>query len=242
MKSTLSSLSLLGLTLAAALPQNSPVRTLPPNWSFTITSLSGPGCPDFGADPNVRRSTRLTYGQNTMDGSEIYYWFVAYPYMRVNLTGTTHTWCETTLEYKELADLDGKKEGEDYRLRLHKNGTAVIGTYELEEGVKATWSFEYEKGGRGRDITDTVTISGPAASGKYDNQLHSESMPNSKPVLAPLPDCGSGEIKFRTDLRIEGKKGKKGYVQSETSVDKQGKVDYYGAQQGFSYDWVKCEN
>ena len=34
------------------------------------------------------RHTRLTYGQNTMDGSDIYRWFIAYPSLRVELGKT----------------------------------------------------------------------------------------------------------------------------------------------------------
>lgn len=75
MKSTLvASISLLGLTSARATPTDEPVRILPINWKFEITSLKGPGCPDFGLPDGNDRHTRLTSGYNTMDGSEIYYW------------------------------------------------------------------------------------------------------------------------------------------------------------------------
>ena len=145
MKSVLAtSLSLIGLV--AALPAAEVKRILPTNWQYSITSLSGPGCPDFGKDPAKQRTTRLTYGQNTMDGSEIYYWFVAYPNLRVNVDDEEHSWCETELSYKEFKDVDSKVKGADYRLRLHKNGTRVIATYDLEDGVKATFKFAYDTG------------------------------------------------------------------------------------------------
>jgi hypothetical protein len=132
--------------LAATMPAPSVDRVLPTNWQYKITALRGPGCPDFGKDPEVSYTTRLTYGQNTMDGSEIYYWFIAYPHLRVNLDDNEHSWCETELSYEEFGDLDRKTKTEDYRLRLHKNGTRVIATYDLEKGVKATFKFEYDDG------------------------------------------------------------------------------------------------
>lgn len=147
MKYTTTALALAGLTttlLALPSPSPSPLRILPPNWSFTITSLLGPGCPDLGKNGTVSRTTRPTFGSNTVDGSEIYYWFIAYPWLRVNLaTGPRHTWCETTLAYTEYADVEKKERGEAYRLRLHKNGTRGIATYQLDEGVKAYWDFAY---------------------------------------------------------------------------------------------------
>lgn len=129
MKSTLAtSFCFLGLALALPAPSaqsDDPGRVLPSNWKFEITSLKGPGCPDFNKPPSDDRTTRLTYGQNTMDGSEIYYWFVAYPYLRVELGKTDSTWCETELQYTELKTIEDKPEAADYRLRLHKNGTKV---------------------------------------------------------------------------------------------------------------------
>jgi hypothetical protein len=145
MKSAITlSLGLAGL--AATMPAPSVERILPTSWQYKITSLRGPGCPDFGKDPEVAYTTRLTYGQNTMDGSEIYYWFVAYPNLRVDLDGTQHSWCETELSYEEFGDIAQKTKTDDYRLRLHKNGTRVIATYDLDKGVKATFKFEYDDG------------------------------------------------------------------------------------------------
>jgi hypothetical protein len=150
MKYTTTSLSLLGLAAAASIPApRDIVRVLPRGWSFNITALSGPGCPDFGKDPNAARTTRLTFGQNTMDGSEIYYWFGAYPWMRVNLEkGEDSTWCETEISYFEYSNYTNEVPSEDYRLRLHKNGTREIATYDLEEGVKATFDFSYKVAGK----------------------------------------------------------------------------------------------
>lgn len=54
------------------------------------------------------------------------------------------------------------------------------------------------------------------------------------------PKCGAAKLKFRTELKIGGTGGK-GVVDSEHSTDKDGKVQYYGTQLGFSYDWEKCE-
>ncbi|KAL5383727.1 hypothetical protein DPSP01_005831 [Paraphaeosphaeria sporulosa] len=232
--------ALLGLSgLVTALPaiQDPPqgVRILPPGWDFTITSLNGPGCPDFGADPDKQRTTRTTFGENTMDGSEIYYWFIAYPHLRVELGGKEHSWCETEVKYTEYKDRNAGTKGADYQFRLHKNGTSIIATYDLEKGVKATFKFAYDVG---EGVTDTIVWKGPLASGKYE--LQDTSPVALPPSLRPLPKCGSGTIKFRTDLYISGDEGKKGFVASEHSTDAEGKEQYYGIQQGFSYDWQKC--
>ncbi|KAF1847455.1 uncharacterized protein K460DRAFT_374514 [Cucurbitaria berberidis CBS 394.84] len=233
------SLGLLGLATAVALPTPNAdpiVRILPPNWAFNITSLRGPGCPDF-AEPSTGFKTRLTYGQNTMDGSEIYYWHVAYPHLRASLAGEDHSWCETELSYSEYADAEQTKKGENYRLRLHKNGTKVLATYDLDEAVKAKWQVTYDTE-RGEDITDELTIAGPHTSGQY---AQSDNSPVSKnPELYKLPKCGAGKIKFRTDLHIVGEKGKKGVAESEKTKSADGKEQYYGAQVGWSYDWEKC--
>jgi hypothetical protein len=55
-----------------------------------------------------------------------------------------------------------------------------------------------------------------------------------------MHECGTGTIKFRTDLRIVGKEGKKGVVASEKHTTSEGFDGFYGAQQGFSYDFEKC--
>jgi hypothetical protein len=76
------------------------------------------------------------------------------------------------------------------------------------------------------------------ASGQY--QQEASSPVSKESAIYKLPKCGAGKIKFRTDLSIEGKKGKKGFVASEHSKDAQGIEQYYGVQQGFSYDWERC--
>ncbi|TGJ85029.1 hypothetical protein E0Z10_g3721 [Xylaria hypoxylon] len=227
------SLSLLGLVFTHPAPSDGPVRILPTNWAFEITSLKGPGCPDLGVPNGNDRYTRLTYGENTVDGSEIYYWFIAYPSLRVELGKTDSTWCEAELHYTEYKGLMGGIEGEDYRLRLHKNGTKVISTYDIESDVEATFSFMYLDA----DITDSYTIRGPAASGKYQNQIDMVGPQSNLPYAEPK--CGAAKLKFRTELKIGGP-GKKGVVDSEHSTDKDSKVQYYGTQLGFSYDWEKC--
>jgi len=144
MKYTTTTLALLGTTAISALPSTNPLRILPPNWTFEIESIRGPGCPDQGKNGSISRITRPTYGSNTVDGSEIYYWFIAYPWMRVDLTnGPRHTWCQTTVKYTEFVDKEKTELGEGYMLRLHKNGTRGIATFELEEGVTAYWDFAY---------------------------------------------------------------------------------------------------
>lgn len=59
-------------------------------------------------------------------------------------------------------------------------------------------------------------------------------------VQWPLPKCGTGTIKFRTELTVSAKKeGAKGTVSSD-QLEYEGKTVYYGLQQGVSYDWEKC--
>jgi hypothetical protein len=53
-----------------------------------------------------------------------------------------HTWCESTFKYTEYPDPETGKDT-DYLLRLHKNGTMLITTNELDEGVSAKWKFTY---------------------------------------------------------------------------------------------------
>jgi len=234
------SLGLAGIATALPYAQEAPaevIRTLPLGWNFTIASLKGPGCPDFGVDDSYVRTTRLTYGRNTMDGSEIYYWYVAYPHLRVNLGEEEHSWCETTIKYKELAKWDNTEvEASDYLFRLHKAGTAAIATYGLDDGVKATLKFSYKVGDDG--FTDSISYNGPLESGRYEQ----ESLSATPKDFYPLPKCGSGTFTFRTDLTISGDEGKKGFVASEHYTNATLGEQYYGLQQGFSYDWQKCKN
>ncbi|KAL2128229.1 hypothetical protein VTI74DRAFT_9473 [Chaetomium olivicolor] len=214
--------ALLGAALALPNPQAgpTPVRILPPNWSFTITALSGPGCPDFNQSSSSSPDgfvTRPTYGSNTVDGSEIYYWHFAYPHLCASVgpdVPEASVWCETTLRYTEL-DWEGDVPlVPGYRLRLHKNGTAFIATYELEDGVEATWRVEYFTEEE-EQIVDTLTVTGPRTGS------HRDISPASK-VQWALPECGTGTIKYRTELTYEGE------------------TEFYGVQQGVSYDWEKC--
>lgn len=64
--------------------------------------------------------------------------------MRVDLQqGPRHTWCEATLAYKEYSDVNNTVEGNGYKLRLHKNGTRGLATYEMDSGVVGYWDFAY---------------------------------------------------------------------------------------------------
>lgn len=142
MKSYLALLAFTGATFALPTASDPPLRILPNFWNYNLTSFRGPGCPTKSDGPY---ETRTTFGANTVDGSEIYYWYVAYPYMRASVDADNKeasVWCETTLKYTEL-DSTGTKPQADYRLRLHKNGTSMIADTNLEEGVTAKWTFTY---------------------------------------------------------------------------------------------------
>ncbi|EUC38297.1 hypothetical protein COCCADRAFT_83253 [Bipolaris zeicola 26-R-13] len=246
MKYTTTTLSLL-ITLALASAPTDPQRILPPNWSFTLSSFFGPGCPDTSkntSSSSTIRTTRPTHGTNTIDFSEIYYWFIAYPWLRVDLaSGPRHTWCEATVSYKEFADTEGKAEAERYRLRVHKNGTKGLLTYRLDEGVRVYWDFAYYEGrafGGGRyGVADTIDLTGPLQSGPHAQEHYSNiSYP---PQLIPQKKCGSGLFTFRTELWVVGEKGQVGVVESEYEDSVELGRQYYGTQQGFSYDLEKCE-
>jgi hypothetical protein len=215
---------------------SSPIRILPYNWKYEIISLQGPGCPDAGHNtPEDYFHTRPTFGSNTVDGSEIYYWHFAYPHMRLDTTSTASIWCETTLKYTELDLTGAPPEVPGYRLRLHKNGTEMIAVYDLEEGVEAQWTFTYATDGK-KEIVDTITVAGPRAAGTYTD------ISEAGGVQYPLPECGEGIIRYRSELKVTArKKGAKGSVASEAYEREGGKEkEYYGAQQGVSYDWEKC--
>ncbi|KAH6857150.1 hypothetical protein B0I37DRAFT_300601 [Chaetomium sp. MPI-CAGE-AT-0009] len=241
----LSRLPLLAAVMGTAVARPSPVaaddpvRILPYNWKFEIAALEGPGCPDFG-QTEPPRVTRPTFGSNTVDGSEIYYWHFAYPHIRLNVDAETpeaSIWCETTLKYTELEEGGGLNPAvdPDYRLKLHKNGTLMLANYELEEGVKAKWTFTYDTDGEDK-IVDTLAITGPREAGSYRDY----SAPGAELVQWPLPACGSGTIKYRTELTLSAaKEGAKGTVTSEHS-EYEGETQFYGIQQGVSYDWEKC--
>ncbi|KAI1264550.1 hypothetical protein F5Y18DRAFT_73498 [Xylariaceae sp. FL1019] len=237
MKSALpASLGLLRLAAAHPAPLDPPIRILPHHWNFNITSLKGPGCPDFGVPDgvNAERHTRPTFGENTVDGSEIYYWFLAYPSLHVELGKTESVWCETEVLYTEFGDPTTKLETEDYRLRLHKNGTKLISTYDLDKDVKATVTFTYLD----FDVTDKLALEGPAESGQYaqNNDLVGSDTDSPHKVSK----CGSATLKFRTEVTVEGG-GQKGLLGSESAATSDAGVpQYYGTQLGFSYDWETC--
>ena len=144
MKSLLFTPIFAGLAAAIPAPVSPSVdRVLPPTWQFTILNQKGPGC-----EPKEGRRSEVTYGSNTMDGSEIYHWYIAYPCMSGAVgpgvdDSKTHTWCETTLSYTEWSDNQGMIPASNYRLRLNKNGTHMFARYDLEEDVTVKWKFQY---------------------------------------------------------------------------------------------------
>jgi len=250
------------LGLAAAAP--SPPRVLPQTWRFDILSLKGPGCASKGD-----RITRPTFGANTVDGSEIYYWHVAYPSMSADIgpgvdTEKSHTWCETTIKYTETENTPEKTPIADYRLRLHKNGTRILSRYDLDEGVSAKWKFtyftddhdlavsyfHYPKWNQSDDFAliltklhklyDEITVKGPIRPG-VSNENHVSS--NTGPRW-PVPECGTATIRYRTDVWLESddEKASGRVIADRVSVEGQKYTEMpYGVEQGFSYDWEKCE-
>jgi hypothetical protein len=139
----LPALTFIGSTLALPTALNDPIRVLPWNWGFEIVSLDGPNCGPLG-DQMASLVTRTTYGSNTVDGSEIYNWHIAYPFIDAKVAaGETKTLsCEATIQYKEYSD-NIQSEASNYRLQLHKNGTSVAALYNLDKGVQAKWEFSY---------------------------------------------------------------------------------------------------
>lgn len=85
-------------------------------------------------------------------------------------------------------------------------------------------------------IVDTIEIAGPREAGSY-----TDGSPASRRVQQwVLPKCGTGTIKYRTELKVTARrKGASGTVSSE-QVQYAGRPTYYGAQQGVSYDFEKC--
>jgi hypothetical protein len=143
---TLATLTVAVLGIPTPSASDNPVRILPSWWSFNITTLSGPGCPGLPSADAGPYVARPTYGMNTVDGSEIYYWFFAYPGLHASVgpgTPKSATWCETTLSYTET-DLNGIPVPKpEYRLKPHKNGTAINAVYNLDAGVEAEWKVTY---------------------------------------------------------------------------------------------------
>ncbi|KAK4156096.1 hypothetical protein C8A00DRAFT_41367 [Chaetomidium leptoderma] len=232
----LAALASTALGLPSPIVADPPVRILPFNWDFKITALDGPGCPDFG-QVNPPFTTRPTFGSNTVDGSEIYYWHFAYPHFRASVgpeTPEASIWCETTLSYTELNSEGVAPEVPEYRLQLHKNGTEFLASYDLEEGVEAKWKVTYLTEPQYK-IDDELTVTGPRAAGAYHDYTDSQE------VQWRLPQCGTGTIRYRTELTLKAKKeGASGTVSSE-KVQYAGRSVFYGVQQGVSYDWSKCD-
>jgi hypothetical protein len=86
-------------------------------------------------------------------------------------------------------------------------------------------------------IVDEITVRGPRNSDDED-----DFSPENGLVQWALPACGSGTVKYRTELTLTAKKdGAAGTVASQR-VQYQGATEYYGAQQGVSYDWEYCDN
>lgn len=82
---------------------------------------------------------------------------------------------------------------------------------------------------------DTITVTGPRPAGAY-----TDISPESELVQWALPECGTGTIKYRTELTVKATaEGAKGTVSSEEE-QYEGQTEFYGAQQGVSYDWEEC--
>lgn len=87
-------------------------------------------------------------------------------------------------------------------------------------------------------IVDKITVQGPRTTSEGESADISR---QKELVQWALPDCGSGTIKYRTELSLKAKKdGAKGTVSSEQVMYLTRPV-YYGVQQGVSYDWEKCK-
>ncbi len=156
MKSLLASLALLGAVAAAPAPQKSGTPDpadlfIPPGFEFEITKLNGPGCPDLDADPSKGFVTRPTFREHTVqDGYYVIdYFHFAYPHLKAEIHNErgqmeAHSWCETTLRYREFKNNNTREEGNVYQLAMNVNGTKVLAAYDLDEGVEAKWEFLYK--------------------------------------------------------------------------------------------------
>ncbi|KAH7130186.1 hypothetical protein B0J11DRAFT_602435 [Dendryphion nanum] len=227
---------------SAPAPQADPIRILPSNWEWDIADLKGPGCPDLNYESGWK--TRYNYGQNTMDGSEIYFTVFAYPYLNASIPAgqtSASVWCETTLKYTEFSKPTNGVRGppaSDYRLRPHKNGTLIGALYDLDEGVTAEWKFTYHAPAE-KKVVDSISFTGPLKN-KYqsDNMLNT---PFETRNQWEAPECGATTVKFRIDLAVTADKaGKKGTATSEPRTDANGNPANYGTWVGVSFDFEKC--
>jgi len=89
-----------------------------------------------------------------------------------------------------------------------------------------------------KQIVDTIHVAGPVKDDRTGQMLKSQ--PAKKLKQYSLPKCGSGKVRFRTDLTVKSNKdGAKGVVASEF-INSKPDPGYYGVQPGISYDWEKC--
>ena len=87
-------------------------------------------------------------------------------------------------------------------------------------------------------MVDTIVVNGPRDVSDGDVRIQST---QHQVVQWALPECGSGTVKYRTELTVKAKKeGASGTVRPE-QVQYQGKTESYGIQQGISYDWEYCD-
>ena len=59
-----------------------------------------------------------------------------------------------------------------------------------------------------------------------------------------MPECGTATIRYRTDVWLESddEKASGRVIADRVSVEGQKYTEMpYGVEQGFSYDWEKCE-
>ncbi|RDL37293.1 uncharacterized protein BP5553_04726 [Venustampulla echinocandica] len=221
-----------------------PVRILPYRWQWEMLKFHGPGCPDFGS--NASYATRPTYGQNTMDGSEIYLWYFAYPGIKAKIgpgvdESETYTWCHTELKYTENDNTYNQEPTANYRLRAHKNGTSIMANYQLDKGVTAEWKFTYYPEDAD-EVVDEIVIHGPLNNRNSSTlSWFTENSPKPYPKWN-LPSCGGGTIRYKTELTITSKTSEgKGTVNSDITDAQSGGTREYGVQQGVSYDWEHCK-
>lgn len=156
MKSLIFPLALLSAVAAVPAPQKSGTPDpfdlfIPPSFEFEITNLNGPGCPDLDADPSKDFVTRPTSGEHSVkDGYYVIdYFYFAYPQLKAEIHNEygqmeAHSWCETTLRYREYKNNNTKEEGNTYALSMNVNGTKMLAAYDLDEGVEAKWEFLYK--------------------------------------------------------------------------------------------------
>lgn len=124
------------------------------DWTFTLQTWSGDGCPDFGETNATRPNymqTRQSTGPFMPNTSVDTFWsYFAFPYMEAALplngpTRMTHVSCDLIVQYEQTTESGGSLRDEEktHILRLHKNGSLVEANYDLDEGVNAEWQVRY---------------------------------------------------------------------------------------------------